>query len=167
VGVTRFVRSQVDPAVAELAIAVVDDWQGRGLGTALLHQLAARASEEGVKRFSASVLEGNRRMLDLLRDLADVEVLDRDRGVVERLMDLPAHRGWRGASTHRAYGSDWGNRHRAEEPCSEGRLIQADGALTRPVAASRASCSRSRTAHLASKDRGGVTSRLGSGLPIR
>lgn len=93
VGVARFIRSPADPAVAELAIAVVDDWQGRGLGTELLHELAARASEEGVRRFSASVLEGNRPMLDLLRDLGDVDVLDRELGVVELLMDLPAEGG--------------------------------------------------------------------------
>ena len=89
VGVARFVRLPADPAVAELAIAVVDDWQGRGLGTKLLNELAARAREEGVKRFSASVLQGNKPILNLLRDLGDVHVVDRDRGIVELLMDLP------------------------------------------------------------------------------
>jgi RimJ/RimL family protein N-acetyltransferase len=83
----------LEPDVAELAIAVVDHWQGRGLGTELLHELARRASEEGVRRFSASVLEGNSAMLSLLRDLGDVEVVDRDYGVVELLMDLPASGG--------------------------------------------------------------------------
>ena len=92
-GVARFVRSEAEPHVAELAIAVVDDWQGRGLGTELLHELARRASEKGVRRFSASVLEGNRAMLSLLRDLGDVEVVDREYGVVELLMDLPAEGG--------------------------------------------------------------------------
>jgi GNAT superfamily N-acetyltransferase len=90
VGVARFIRSSADPAVAEIAIAVVDDWQGRGLGTELLHELAARAREEGVRRFSALVLERNTPMLHVLRDLGDVHVLDREQGVVELLMDLPA-----------------------------------------------------------------------------
>jgi GNAT superfamily N-acetyltransferase len=89
VGVARFIRSAADPAVAELAIAVVDDWQGWGLGTELLHQLAGRASDEGVTRFSAYVLEANRPMLDLLRNLGDVHVLDREHGGVELVMDLP------------------------------------------------------------------------------
>jgi protein lysine acetyltransferase len=53
------VRSSTDPRVAEVAVAVVDSWQGRGLGTALLDAIAARAREEGVERFTASVLANN------------------------------------------------------------------------------------------------------------
>jgi RimJ/RimL family protein N-acetyltransferase len=93
VGVARFVCLPADPAVAELGIAVVDDWQGRGLGTELLDELAARAREEGVRRFSAFVLQSNKPMLGLLRDLGDAQVVDRDQGVVELLMDLPAEGG--------------------------------------------------------------------------
>ena len=92
-GVARFIRSPADPDVAELGIAVIDDWQGRGLGTELLHELAARATEEGVQRFSANVLEANTTMIDLLRELGDVEVVDREQGVIELLMDLPAQGG--------------------------------------------------------------------------
>jgi hypothetical protein len=52
------------------------DRGGRGLvgtvlGTELLPELAARASEEGVRRFSAYVQEPNRPMLDLLRALGE------------------------------------------------------------------------------------------------
>lgn len=93
VGVARFVRLPDDPVVAELGIAVVDDWQGRGLGTELLNQLTARAREDGVRRFSAFVLQANQPMLDLLRDLGDVHVVGRDQGVVELLMDLPVEGG--------------------------------------------------------------------------
>jgi GNAT superfamily N-acetyltransferase len=93
VGVARFIRSSADPAVAETAVAVVDDWQGQGLGTELLHRLGERAAEEGIRRFSAFVLESNRPMLDLLRDLGDVEVLNRDQGAIELLMDLPGEGG--------------------------------------------------------------------------
>jgi RimJ/RimL family protein N-acetyltransferase len=93
VGVARFVCLPADPTVAELGIAVVDDWQGRGLGTELLDELAARAREEGVRRFSAFVLQSNKPMLGLLRDLGDAQVVDRDQGVVELLMDLPAEGG--------------------------------------------------------------------------
>jgi GNAT superfamily N-acetyltransferase len=64
VGVARFVRTEDDSTTAEPAIAVVDDWHRRGLGTELLVQLAERAREEGVTRFSASVLAANSPMLD-------------------------------------------------------------------------------------------------------
>ena len=89
-GVARFIRWSSDPTVAEVAVAVVDDWQGRGLGTELLHELADRAREEGVERFYAMVLEGNTAMVDLLRELGDTHVTSRDSGVTELLMELPA-----------------------------------------------------------------------------
>src|ERR1700709_1472861 len=40
-------------------ITVADDWQQGGLGTALAHDLARRAAEEGVERFTAEVLTDN------------------------------------------------------------------------------------------------------------
>jgi GNAT superfamily N-acetyltransferase len=111
-GVARFVRSPDYPAVAEIAVAVIDDWQGRGLGTALLDGLTARAREEGVERFSAVVLAENRPMLDLLEGLGDVEVTGRDRGVVELLMDLP-HEGMPDALRHTVRGAARGDVHLA------------------------------------------------------
>jgi acetyl coenzyme A synthetase (ADP forming)-like protein len=50
---------------AEVAFAVQDDQQGRGLGTILLEHLAAAARSGGVQRFVASTLPNNRRMLDV------------------------------------------------------------------------------------------------------
>ena len=44
VGVARYVRT--GPEVAEPAIVVTDDWQGRGAGSRLLAALVARAREE-------------------------------------------------------------------------------------------------------------------------
>ena len=89
VGVARFVRSPEDPSLAEVAVAVDDEWQGRGLGTVLLHDLAARAREEGIKRFSASVLAENKPMIGAFHKLGEVRVTGRDTGVVELLIELP------------------------------------------------------------------------------
>jgi GNAT superfamily N-acetyltransferase len=89
IAVARFVRSAEDPAVAEVAVAVTDAWQGRGLGTMLLHDLAGRAREEGIRRFSASVLAENETVLEMLRKLGGMHVTGQDHGVVELLMDLP------------------------------------------------------------------------------
>jgi acetyl coenzyme A synthetase (ADP forming)-like protein len=57
-----------DPAVAEAAFAVADEFQGRGIGTRLLERLADRAGAVGVERFVAEVLAENRAMLGVFRD---------------------------------------------------------------------------------------------------
>jgi acetyl coenzyme A synthetase (ADP forming)-like protein len=64
VAVANYVRLR-DPAAAEVAFVVADDLQGRGLGTRLLEQLAARAAAEGIERFVAEVSTDNRAMLDV------------------------------------------------------------------------------------------------------
>lgn len=68
-GIARYIRDTEDPEVAEIAVAVVDDWQGRGLGTALLTRLMDRAREEGIRRFTALVAVDNEVMVNLLHDL--------------------------------------------------------------------------------------------------
>src|SRR4051812_508289 len=52
-----------EPGAAEVAFAVADDVQGRGLATRMLEQLAEVAAEHGVRRFDAEVMAGNRAML--------------------------------------------------------------------------------------------------------
>jgi GNAT superfamily N-acetyltransferase len=60
VGVARYVRSNDDAEVADVAVTVIDDWQGRGLARVLLTRLSYRARREGVRRFSVLVLGENR-----------------------------------------------------------------------------------------------------------
>lgn len=60
---------RADSADAEFAIAVADDWQGAGLGRALLARLSAHAREQGVRRLYGDVLWGNPGMLALVRSM--------------------------------------------------------------------------------------------------
>jgi acetyl coenzyme A synthetase (ADP forming)-like protein len=53
---------------AEVAFAVADDFQGKGLGTALLERLAVAAASLGFRRFQATTLEHNTGMLEVFRD---------------------------------------------------------------------------------------------------
>ena len=53
---------------AELAFAVADAWQGRGIGTLMLAHLAQLAEASGVVTLTAVVHPGNHRMLSVLRD---------------------------------------------------------------------------------------------------
>lgn len=58
-----------DEGRAEFAIAVADEWQGAGLGRALLSQLARHARSRGITRLEGSVLVDNVPMLALMRSL--------------------------------------------------------------------------------------------------
>jgi acetate---CoA ligase (ADP-forming) len=81
VAIANYVRLR-DPAVAEAAFAVADEYQRHGIGTRLVEQLAERAGREGIDRIVAEVLAENRRMLgvfealgfELSRELAGGEV---------------------------------------------------------------------------------------------
>jgi hypothetical protein len=58
--------------VAEPAVVVVDRWQRRGLGAALLERMADRARAEGVGRFAGVVLAQNREAIGLIESLGAV-----------------------------------------------------------------------------------------------
>jgi EmrB/QacA subfamily drug resistance transporter len=82
VGVARYVRDADDRHSAEIAVTVVDDWQGRGLGTELLAQLSGRARAAGIRRFTALVSADNAAMAALLRS-ASSDPVHREYGTVE------------------------------------------------------------------------------------
>lgn len=69
VGIARYVRSADDPYAADIAVTVVGDWQGRGLGTELLARLSDRAFDEGIHRFTALVAAENEVVGRLLRKI--------------------------------------------------------------------------------------------------
>jgi nucleotide-binding universal stress UspA family protein/RimJ/RimL family protein N-acetyltransferase len=91
-GVARYVRFPDDASAADLAVGVVDHWQGRGLGRALLTELTRRARQEGVRTFCASVLHGNEQAVGLL---AGINKIERHAGVggMQFRIQLPEKRG--------------------------------------------------------------------------
>jgi RimJ/RimL family protein N-acetyltransferase len=72
-GVARYVRLSDHPEAAEVAVAVVDDWQGRGLAPALLTELSGLAQQAGVERFIAFVQTDNHNALALFAGIANGE----------------------------------------------------------------------------------------------
>jgi GNAT superfamily N-acetyltransferase len=72
VGVARFVRLAGEPAIAEAAITVADDMQGKGIGRHLAITLARLARERGIERFRGEVLADNGVVRELLQDLGAV-----------------------------------------------------------------------------------------------
>ena len=71
IGVGRFVRLRDRPDVAEPAITVVDDYQGKGLGFALLQRLSAAARERDVKWFRSEILAENVAIKSLFESMSE------------------------------------------------------------------------------------------------
>ena len=88
-GVARFVRLEREYDVAEPAITVIDEAQGSGLGTMLLHKLSAAASERGIRRFRCEFLVHNERMRAILEDMAEDVEFQSDGDVVRAEFRLP------------------------------------------------------------------------------
>ena len=82
VGLANYVRLR-DPSVAEVAFIVADEEQGRGIGTRLLEQLAARAAETGIGRFVAEVMAENQAMLSVFAEAGFDVVRELEHGEVE------------------------------------------------------------------------------------
>jgi GNAT superfamily N-acetyltransferase len=88
VGVARYDRAR-GTDVAEVAVAVIDEFQRRGLGSALLAELARVARAHGIKTFSLIVLPENREMLGLLRKMGWIHQARLAGGVYEISFELP------------------------------------------------------------------------------
>ena len=72
VGIGRFVRFDGDPATADVALTVVDDYQRRGVGRIIIGVLAMLARHRGIRWLHFDVLAENTPMLKLLDRLGAV-----------------------------------------------------------------------------------------------
>ncbi len=68
IGLASYDREPTEPDTAEVAFAVADAHQGRGIGTLLLQLLTTHARAQGIDKFRAYVLPENRQMMRLFRN---------------------------------------------------------------------------------------------------
>ncbi|MGH8927568.1 MAG: GNAT family N-acetyltransferase, partial [Acidimicrobiia bacterium] len=68
IGVGRYDRIETEPTKAEVAFAVADEHQGRGVGSELLALLTSYARQTGVGGFRAFVLPENLQMMRVFRN---------------------------------------------------------------------------------------------------
>ena len=87
VGIARYIREPGADS-AEIAVTVDDDWQGRGVGTALLVRLADRARAAGIRRFTGLILAENAPMRALMTKLGTAESSNIGDGTVEASVRL-------------------------------------------------------------------------------
>lgn len=87
-GGIRAVWLDDEPGTAEMAVTVIDAFQGRGLGTLLTAAIAAVVAERGISMLSAEVLALNEPMLGVLRSFgAEMQRHPDDATVVTALLD--------------------------------------------------------------------------------
>jgi RimJ/RimL family protein N-acetyltransferase len=72
IGIARYVRDPDDAGLAEAAVTVADAWQGRGVASALLERLSARARAAGIERITARTIVGNDAARRLIARAADI-----------------------------------------------------------------------------------------------
>jgi acetate---CoA ligase (ADP-forming) len=99
-GVARYERDPDDRSHAEFAALIEDRYQGRGIGTALVRQVAQAGADAGIRTLTGDILSDNVRMLNLVRELGLEYHSDRDSGgivrsdleldVTERFLDVVA-----------------------------------------------------------------------------
>jgi GNAT superfamily N-acetyltransferase len=87
VGVAHLLQDPGDPSAADVAVAVADDWQGRGVGTALVSALRERRPA-AVKRLRTNVSYDNRASLALLAGAGRMSSHPDSRGVLEVTVEL-------------------------------------------------------------------------------
>jgi RimJ/RimL family protein N-acetyltransferase len=85
-GVARFFRLPDTPEVAEVAVTVVDEMQGKGLGRLLTRLVAEAARERGIRAFRAEVAVENDAMRGLLA-AAGATVVKQEAGTL--IFDVP------------------------------------------------------------------------------
>jgi RimJ/RimL family protein N-acetyltransferase len=86
VGAGRYIVSQ--PSTAELAFAVDDAYQGRGIASALIRHLAAIARATGLDGLHAEVLDANAPMLKVFEKSGLAMTSQRRQGVVQVALRL-------------------------------------------------------------------------------
>ena len=91
VGIARYLRIG-KPGSAEVAVAVADAWQGRGIASILLERVAARARSVGIEQLTAICLAGNLTLIRLLSRLGATTVGPSDAGLVDIRIDLTSTR---------------------------------------------------------------------------
>jgi len=84
----RWIRMEERPETAEAAVVVVDQYQRRGIGRAVLEILAGSALKLGVREFAALVQADNLPMLRILEAIEAVPA-GSDAGIKRYLVPLP------------------------------------------------------------------------------
>lgn len=90
VGVARLVRDAKQSSIAEMAIVVVDQWQGYGIGTLLLKRIIEAAAERGIEHVRAIALPDNEQIQHLIAHFSDDVEIVHEKGMVQMTFPIKA-----------------------------------------------------------------------------
>ena len=90
IGMARYARSSEHPDAGEIAITIVDDWQGLGIGRILLHRLLAMMSERGIGFAVGRLQAENQRMRHLLEPYVPQGAFQREDSTLLFRFPIPA-----------------------------------------------------------------------------
>ena len=89
IGLARYVRSEPESAEAEVAIIIIDAYQGKGLGKLLYTELMKQAYRNNIRTFINYVKKDNLAMIQLLKSLGAIKRFEYEQ-VFEFSVDLPS-----------------------------------------------------------------------------
>lgn len=89
IGIARFIRVSDEAEIAEVAITVIDEMQGVGIGRILLERLIEAASEREVTRLRFHLLAENDQVRALIRRVCDRVTYHDDEGLLTAEIALP------------------------------------------------------------------------------
>jgi RimJ/RimL family protein N-acetyltransferase len=87
-GIARMIRYADEPTSADVAVTVADEYQGRGVASALLQELM-RHRLEGVERLDTMVAADNPASLAMLRRLGETTVSSEGINMMRVIVELP------------------------------------------------------------------------------
>lgn len=88
-GVIRAIREKDCPHQAEIAMTIIDKYQGIGLGGRLLELISLRAEEKGVTEFVGSLQRTNTPMLRLLTKFTTFDTTSDKGAIIHFVAKLP------------------------------------------------------------------------------
>lgn len=87
IGLVRYIRMKEAPDQAEVAITIIDEYQGKGLGSILYREMMKMAAQNDINTLLNIVRKDNRAMLYLLDSLGAKKVTEHEQ-VYEFTVDL-------------------------------------------------------------------------------
>lgn len=102
VAIAGYYVNDTSPHCAEVAFAVADAWQGRGIGTRLLECLAEIGRRRDIRTFDAYVLGENRRMMDVFLESGFTAAQELDHGIFHVTLSLELSRAFTDRAAERS-----------------------------------------------------------------